>query len=124
MLKAITDFEGSVVSAPAAAKFGPGQLVCHRDERYRGVIVSVDPCCLAGDKWYFSNKSQPPRDQPWYHLLVHESGGLSTYVAESNLQADPVAKPITHPRVQVYFTGFDDGRYLPRQPSPSAACSV
>lgn len=88
-----------------------GVVITHKLYHYRGVIVSVDPRCLAGDTWYNSNKTQPSRDQPWYHVLVHNSGGLSTYVAQSNLKEDTSGQPISHPRIQCYFTVFHNGRY-------------
>lgn len=89
-----------------------GELVTHKRYGYRGVIVAVDPRCMAGKTWYQSNQTQPTREQPWYHVLVHESGGISTYVAQSNLAADPSSQPIDHPRIQCYFADFKDGRYI------------
>ena len=77
----------------------------------RGVIVAVDPVCMAGDTWYKTNKTQPNRDQPWYHVLVHDSGGLSTYVAHSNLEQDTSGQEINHPRIGCYFTKLENGRY-------------
>lgn len=84
----------------------------HQRYGYRGVIVSIDPYCMAGKTWYQSNKTQPTRNQPWYHVLVHDSGGLSTYVAQSNLEADKTGQPVIHPRLTTYFSGFKDGRYI------------
>ncbi|WP_345786226.1 heat shock protein HspQ [Coraliomargarita algicola] len=88
-----------------------GLVVIHQIYGYRGVIVAVDPRCMAGETWYLSNKTQPPREQPWYHVLVHDSGGLSTYVAQSNLAIDTSGKPISHPRINCYFSDFIEGRY-------------
>jgi heat shock protein HspQ len=98
----------------APARFEVGDLVHHRLYGYRGVVIAADPCCQAGEKWYQSNKTQPDRNQPWYHVLVHDSGGLSTYVAQSNLEPDTADKPIEHPRIACYFAGFEDGHYVPR----------
>ena len=105
----LTDLEGN---ARSGFFFEPGSLVHHRLYGYRGVIVSQDAYCMAGDSWYQSNKTQPPRDQPWYHVLVHDSGGLSTYVAQSNLQDDETGEPVSHPRIGCYFEAFKDGRYI------------
>jgi heat shock protein HspQ len=80
---------------------------------------------MAGDTWYHSNKTQPSRDQPWYHILVHDSGGLSTYVAQSNLKEDTSGQPVSHPRIQCYFSKFQDGRYhLKATGGSSGACGI
>jgi len=93
------------------ARFAPGELVFHRRYRYRGVVVDSDPVCQAAEDWYQSNQTQPDRDQPWYHVLV-DGSAHTTYVAESNLMPDPTAEPITHPLVDEYFDGFQEGHYL------------
>lgn len=116
MLISISDFEGS--NARQSAFFKLGEVVTHRLYQYRGVVVACDPHCMAGEKWYQSNKTQPNKQQPWYHVLVHNSGGLSTYVAQSNLVADTSGDPIEHPRIQAYFQDFVDGAYLPKQKQP------
>jgi heat shock protein HspQ len=108
VLIAFTDLEGN---ARVAVTFQTGLLVRHRLYGYRGVVVTHDPYCMAGDTWYKANKTQPSKEQPWYHVLVHESGGLSTYVAQSNLVQDESGKPIEHPRLRCYFADFKDGRY-------------
>ena len=66
---------------------------------------------MAGDTWYKTNKTQPNRNQPWYHVLVHDSGGLSTYVAHSNVKQDTSGQAIDHPRIGCYFTKLEDGCY-------------
>jgi heat shock protein HspQ len=102
-----------------------GVVITHKLYHYRGVIVSVDPHCLAGDTWYQSNKTQPSREQPWYHILVHDSGGLSTYVAQSNLQEDTSGQPVSHPRIGHYFGEFQGGRYqLKSNDGPSSGCGI
>jgi heat shock protein HspQ len=120
MLISLTDLEGS--SRPGVY-FDIGAVVQHKLYGYRGVIVAFDPDCAAGDKWYFANKTQPDREQPWYHVLVHESGGLSTYVAQSNLELDQTGAPVNHPRLATYFGAFKDGRYLVKEGN-SGACSI
>ncbi len=95
-------------------RFPTGVVVRHKLYHYRGVIIAADPRCQAGDKWYFSNKTQPDRNQPWFHVLVHDSGGLSTYVAQCNLEEDTSGQPVDHPRIACYFAGFQDGVYVLR----------
>lgn len=106
--------EGGIQGATAlsvvfVSKFQTGQLIVHRRYRYRGVIVSRDPHCQASDAWYFRNRTQPDRNQPWYHVLVHE--GQETYVAEENLMPDLSGEPIAHPFVSQYFPTFHQGQY-------------
>jgi len=109
MLIGITDFE---TGGATSVHFQLGEVVKHKHYHYRGVIVAYDMQCVAGDKWYQTNKTQPSRDQPWYHVLVHETGGLSTYVAQSNLEPDSSGEPINHPRLSSYFSEFKDGSYV------------
>ena len=110
MLIGLTDAAGGYTPA---ILFEMGDVVHHKLYNYRGVVISTDPCCMAGDAWYYANKTQPEKIQPWYHVLVHDSGGLSTYVAQINLQLDCSKNPIIHPRIDHYFSEFVDGRYLP-----------
>jgi heat shock protein HspQ len=91
--------------------FKPGQLVRHKRYGYRGVVVAVDQTCQASEAWYQSNKTQPDRNQPWYHVLVDLSES-TTYPAQSSLQPDESREPITHPLTQYFFSSFVDGRYI------------
>lgn len=94
------------------AKFSIGQCIQHRLFHYRGVIVDVDPEFLGTDEWYEQvARSRPPRDEPWYHVLVHDRGH-ETYVAERNMTSDYSCEPVNHPLVDEFFTGFRDGVYL------------
>lgn len=94
------------------AKFAVGELVHHRLFDYRGVVFDVDPVFQSTDEWYeFMARSRPPKDRPWYHVLVH-GASHTTYVAERNLEADPAGEPVSHPLLTRYFEGFEGGRYL------------
>ena len=97
--------------AASTPDFAPGQLVQHRSYGYRGVVVEVDQRCLAEDSWYQSNKTQPARDQPWYHVLVHSSLSV-TYAAETSLAHDPSGEEVVHPYVPYFFSSFESGIYL------------
>ena len=93
------------------AGFSPGQLVRHRMFGYRGVVLDVDATFQLDDAWYDQvARSRPPKDQPWYHVLVHEAEH-TTYVAQRNLIPDVTGEPIRHPLVDHYFSGFDGKRY-------------
>lgn len=92
------------------SKFTLGQIVNHKKYHYRGVIFDVDEHCLADEEWYQSNKNQPTKDQPWYHILVDDEE-ISTYVAEENIELSFNQEPIEHPLVNEFFTQFQDGSY-------------
>jgi len=97
------------------ARFRVGQTVHHLLFDYRGVIVDVDPVFQGTEQWYQTMaKSRPPRDEPWYHVLVHNAVH-QTYVAEQNLEPDGTGEPIAHPLIDEYFDRFEDGAYHPRR---------
>ena len=97
-------------------KFSVGELVHHRLFDYRGVVVDVDQTCQASDGWYEAMaKSRPPRDKPWYHVLV-DGSTHATYVAERNLEHDELLEPINHPMVGLFFEKFEDGKYWRKEP--------
>ena len=94
------------------ARFSIGQLVHHRLFDYRGVIFDADPVFQGTDEWYQAvAKSRPPKDQPWYHVLV-DGAEHTTYVAERNLEPDLSEDAIEHPLVGRLFAGREEGRYL------------
>ncbi|MCI5105881.1 MAG: heat shock protein HspQ [Pseudomonadales bacterium] len=93
------------------AKFAIGSLVQHNKFNYRGVVVDVDPQFMLSEQWYEQvAKSRPPKDQPWYRVLV-DNADNETYVAERHLEADSSQEPIRHPLVDELFSGFSDGHY-------------
>jgi heat shock protein HspQ len=94
------------------ARFSIGDVVHHRLFDYRGVVYDVDPRFLLSEDWYETvARSRPPKDQPWYRVLVHNAVH-ETYVAERNLEPDSLGEPISHPLVEAFFGGFSDGRYI------------
>ena len=105
------NLDESYASVPQPPHFEAGDLVKHRNHDYRGVVVSLDASCQASEAWYQSNQTQPAKDQPWYHVLVHQAAHV-TYSAQSNLLPDNSAKPVTHPMTTLFFSGFEKGRYL------------
>ena len=99
--------------------YHPGQIVRHRRYGYRGVVVDFDLICNADEVWYQSNQTQPDRNQPWYHVLVHGSSG-TTYAAQTSLEADARSAPIIHPFLEHFFTAFTgDGYVRNDRPWPS-----
>ena len=101
---------------PSPRQFHPTELIHHRLFDYRGVIIDVDRNFQGTEEWYDTvAKSRPPKNRPWYHVLVHESDHL-TYVAEQNLEADDSVEPITNPMLNHFFTTFDNGKYVLNAP--------
>lgn len=97
------------------AQFHVGQIIHHRLFDYRGVVVDVDPEFQGNDQWYEDvAKTRPPKDKPWYRVLVDEDSQV-TYVAEQNLQADTTRRPVHHPLLDDFFTGYNEGVYVARQ---------
>ena len=97
------------------AKFGIGQVVQHVRFDYRGVIVDVDATYQGTEEWYHEvARSKPPRDRPWYHVLVHQADH-TTYVAERHLGLETSPAPVEHPLVGQFFDSFEDGRYCRSQ---------
>lgn len=95
----------------ANAQFHVGQVIQHRMFGYRGVIVDVDAHFLGTKDWYANvAKSRPPKDRPWYHVLV--DGALQqTYVAERNLEPDLSGEAVNHPEVFLHFDKFEGNSY-------------
>jgi heat shock protein HspQ len=94
-----------------SGNFQVGQIIHHRLFDYRGVIVECDEVFLGSDDWYeHVAHSRPPKDRPWYHVLVHGSDH-TTYVSERNLEPDPSARPVSNPLVGLHFDEFRNGRY-------------
>ena len=92
-------------------KFTIGQLVHHKLFDYRGVVVDVDAIFQGSEEWYeMMARSRPPKDKPWYHVLVHNASH-GTYVAERHLEPDESAEQINHPALGEVFDRFVDGRY-------------
>jgi len=94
--------------------FKTGDLVEHARFKYRGVVVSVDPVFSGTDSWYKKvAKSRPPKNKPWYHILVDESNS-TTYVAERHLRQSANDQQVDHPMLGNFFNTFTGSRYLQR----------
>ncbi len=94
------------------AKFCVGELVHHMLFDYRGVVIDVDVKFSGTDEYYEKMApSRPPKDQPWYRVLVDDASH-ETYVAERNLEPAREHTPIRHPDLEQYFGEFQHGRYV------------
>ncbi len=99
------------------AKLRVGELIHHKLFDYRGVVVDVDATFAGTEEWYDAMaRSRPPKDEPWYHVLVH-GAEHSTYVAERNLEPDPTGEPIAHPVLDHFFDELHDGVYVSHRAS-------
>ena len=97
------------------AKFQVGKIVHHKLFDYIGVVFDVDPTFQGTDEWYeHVARSRPPKDKPWYHVLVNEAAH-TTYVAEQNLEPASAPQRIVHPLTDRLFSDFDGERYKLRQ---------
>jgi len=95
----------------ARPKFFVGQIVYHDRFNYRGVIIDVDASFQGSAAWYEQvARSRPPKDKPWYRLLV-DGGEYETYVAERHLEVAPDVGPVSHPGLADRFIGYKDGVY-------------
>jgi heat shock protein HspQ len=99
-----------------AARFGPGEIISHNRFDYRGVVVDVDPVFAGTEEWYdHVARSRPPKDAPWYHVLVDGSDHM-TYVAERHLESASDKTPIDHPLIGRFFSEYESGHYTNPQP--------
>ena len=97
------------------ARFQVGQLIHHKLFDYRGVVFDVDPVFQGTEEWYETvARSRPPKDQPWYHVLVHDAQHR-TYVAERHLEPDLTGEPVRHPELEHFFDRLSGGLYQPRE---------
>ena len=93
------------------AKFHVGQIISHVKFGYRGVVFDIDPVFSGSEDWYATMaRSKPPKDKPWYHVLV-DGQQHTTYVAERHLAPDDSGGPIVHPLVDSLFSSFDGQSY-------------
>ncbi len=103
------------MSESQTAQFTVGMIIRHRLFDYRGVIADVDAEFGLDEEWYAQMaRSEPPKNAPWYHVLV-DGSRQNTYVAERNLTLDDSLQPVNHPAINEYFQGLQDGRYRPRE---------
>ncbi|MEJ2131960.1 MAG: heat shock protein HspQ [Gammaproteobacteria bacterium] len=95
-------------------KFFVGEIIEHLKFGYRGVIYGVDPVFSSSEEWYDQvATSRPPKDRPWYHVLV-DGATHTTYVAERHLARSGNVEQIEHPLLGECFERYDGSRYVPR----------
>jgi len=99
------------MSQVLTAKFGLGQIVRHREQAFRGLIVDVDGV-------YAGPAGQPgpdQRDQPFYRVLaMGEDTGFLVYAAEGVLERDTGIEPLSTAEQARWFTIDAAGHRAPR----------
>ena len=85
------------------AKFNIGDLVVHKRQGYRAVVIDVDPLFQASGRYNpQAEKRAFCKRHPWYRLLVDESSQM-TYVEENLLMFDPNRQSIDNPKIAAYL---------------------
>lgn len=93
------------------AKYGLGQIVRHRDDAFRGVVIDIDASYagLPGET------GEVTPDQPFYQVLaIGPDGGFVAYAAETALEPDPELASLTVEAETRWFTVDAQGRHAPR----------
>jgi len=97
------------------AKLQVGQIIQHKLFYYLGAVFDIDPTFQGTDEWYEQMaRSHPPKDEPWYHVLVNKAAH-TTYVAERNLGPATAPQRIVNPLADRLFNRFDGERYYLHQ---------
>lgn len=90
------------------ARFNIGQVVRHRDDAFRGVIMDVD----AGYDGPASETGALSADQPFYRVYaMGEDGGFVAYAAEGVLEDDD--SRLTRADEKRWFTVDAAGHHAP-----------
>ncbi len=101
------------------AKFGLGQIVRHREQAFRGLVVDVD-AVYAGP---IDQPGPEHRDQPFYRVLAMgeglagEESSFLVYAAEGVLEIDTDVEPLSEDDQAHWFTIDAAGHHAPaKQP--------
>lgn len=98
------------------ALFALGDVVRHKQYGYRGLIFDVDASFCQTEEWYeLMANSNPPKDVPWYHVIV-DGEKHTTYVPQNNLLlSENDDMEIDHPLVPQLFQQSSDGIFLTKK---------
>ena len=90
------------------ARFAIGQIVRHRDDAFRGVVMDVDHAYdgPAGETGLVA------ADQPFYRVFaLGDDGGFIAYAAESSLEAG--GRALDPGDIARWFATDDQGHHAP-----------
>ena len=109
--------EPKMFTSDSTASYRIGDIVRHKDHGYKGLIFDVDAIFCQTEEWYeLMASSNPPKDVPWYHVLV-DGEDHTTYVPQDNLLAcDSGNQEIDHPLVRHFFQLSSEGIFLAKTP--------
>jgi len=99
------------------AKFNLGEVVLHKQQGYRALVVDIDPFFQASGRYNpQATKRAFAHQHPWYRLLVDDTSQM-TYVEEPLLVRDPepASKLFNNPRVLEYLKK-QNNTYQPNKP--------
>jgi heat shock protein HspQ len=99
------------------SNFKPGDIVCHKTQGYRAIIVDIDPIFQPSGHYYPKEAIKRGLDkrQPWCKILIDQSQQES-YVEECQLILDNREEPISNPKLTDYLIE-SQGQFLPRRKS-------
>lgn len=96
--------------------FKVGDVVLHKQRKFRGVVVGWDYTALAPTEYLKEYYSTKEANQPNYLVAIDTRDRLNpqfTYTPDDNLELLKYVK-IIHPSLDDYFEYFDGTRYVPR----------
>ena len=93
------------------AKFRRGQVIKHKLNNFRGIVVDYDMYFINDDDLYQKCPDKPAKDKPWYYVLVDKANAIS-YVAEEYLEIDEDDSEIEHTLFHFFFDGYDKNQKL------------
>lgn len=86
--------------------FRRGQIVNHKNNNFRGIIVDYDMYFINDEELYKKCIDSPAKDKPWYYVLIDKANAIS-YVAQEYLEAAEDQSEIEHSLFNFFFDGFD-----------------
>ena len=111
MVKEIRELTPDEIIADTKPLFKIGQVVLHKKQGYRAIIVDVDMFCKEKFLGGGLQETGINRNQPWFHVLVDGTDHVH-YVPESILVEDSSNRKIQHPLLSYFFIQSNDGQYL------------
>eukprot|EP00850_Spirogloea_muscicola_P008479 SM000045S16224 [mRNA] locus=s45:295652:298329:- [translate_table: standard] len=128
----LSQLEAETLAASAQAlafttveyRFRLGQVILHKEHKYRGVICGMESMCCESDTWAESaevDRLPRGRCQPFYQVLVDRRdspGFVVAYVPEERIvvpgEKDKERSPFDHPYTYLLFLGVDSaGDFIP-----------
>lgn len=98
------------------ALFNIGDIVTHKCQQYRAVIIDADPIFQASGHYNPKTSTKIHTvNENWYRLLIDDSS-QETYVKESLLLLESSKMKINNPRVTHHLI-YNNGGYKPKKSS-------